>query len=877
MDNVAQLNTSLVGRYEIERELGSGGMATVYLARDIRHQRKVALKLLKPELGAVLGGDRFLSEIQVTANLQHPNLLPLFDSGEANGLLFYVMPYVEGESLRARLDRERHLPVDEAIRIAVAVASALDYAHRRGVIHRDLKPDNILLQDGQPVVADFGIALAVSNAGGARITQTGLSLGTPQYMSPEQATGDKQVDARTDVYSLGAVLYEMLGGDPPHTGSTVQAVIAKVLTERPQSVRVLRDSVPEHVDLAIQKALAKLAADRWASAREFAEALSSPRFMTAAARSDAAPRRRLATALPWVVGGMAAVAAFIGGMFYHARHEQDHIPVRFVVNFADTERVVQASGPNFAISPDGRVLAYLGGVGREQIMIRRLTEVRSRPLAGTSGARQMAFSPDGKWLAFFSDGKLKRVAVDAGGAVNVTAIEYVDGIAWLSGDELLIATGGGLSTVSLTGGGVHPMIAADSAAGEVAMFGPRLLSDGRTVVYASAVKTGAAGTRIGVLSLRSKHRTILDLIGTGPLGLVEGHLIYMNAGGSILAVPFDPAGARVTGPPVTVIDKAVVGPNGAPKAAMSVGGSLVYQAGAREWQLMTVSSAGRATALTRNAGAFNWPRFSPDGKRIAVTIGPGQSTDLWVMDRASSTMMRVTSDGKLNQYPEWSVDGKRILYGTVRTGHSSVWWQPIDGSAPAEQLIGVPNGDVVDAVFSADGRYLVYVLQRGPSYGIFYKDVRGDTTSKPVVPPENVRSGAPRLSPDGKWMAYHSDESGNFEVYVRPFPGPGGRYIVSADGGVEPVWAPDGRRLYYSHAQQLVAAELSTSPAFAVRSRAPVFELGYFMRGPHAAYDVAPRGDELLVLKTTGAEIATIYVHDWRYELRDRLASASRQ
>ena len=220
MHTTEQLNAALAGRYVIDRLVGEGGMATVYLARDMRHNRKVALKVLKPDLGAVVGPDRFLAEIQVTANLQHPNLLPLFDSGAAGGLLFYVMPYVEGESLRARLEREKQLPIEDAVRIATAVASALDYAHRQGVIHRDLKPENILLHEGQPLVADFGIALAVSNAGGNRITQTGLSLGTPQYMSPEQATGDRAIDARTDIYSLAAVTYEMLTGEPPHTGST---------------------------------------------------------------------------------------------------------------------------------------------------------------------------------------------------------------------------------------------------------------------------------------------------------------------------------------------------------------------------------------------------------------------------------------------------------------------------------------------------------------------------------------------------------------------------------------------------------------------------------------------------------------------------------
>src|SRR5262245_51414055 len=269
-----QLSNALRDRYRIEREIGSGGMATVYLAHDVRHERFVALKVLNPELGAVLGVERFLAEIRVTAHLQHPNLLPLFDSGEANGLLFYVMPFVEGESLRARLTREKQLPMADAVHIAISVAGALDYAHAHGVVHRDLKPENILLQAGEPLVADFGIALAVSNAGGARITQTGLSLGTPQYMSPEQATGDRGTDRRSDVYSLGAVLYEMLVGDPPHSASTSQAVIAKVLTDRPRGVRTLRSSVPPHVDATIQRALEKLPADRWGTAQEFADALA---------------------------------------------------------------------------------------------------------------------------------------------------------------------------------------------------------------------------------------------------------------------------------------------------------------------------------------------------------------------------------------------------------------------------------------------------------------------------------------------------------------------------------------------------------------------------------------------------------------------------
>src|SRR5438105_2645285 len=281
MTQLETLQRSLADRYTIEKEIGVGGMATVYLARDLKHGRPVALKVLKPELGAVLGAERFLSEIKVTANLQHPNLLPLFDSGEANGLLFYVMPFVQGESLRARLDREKQLPIEESVRIAVACASALAYAHEHGVIHRDLKPENILLQSGQPVIADFGIALAVTNAGGTRVTQTGLSLGTPQYMSPEQATGDREIDARSDIYSLGAVTYEMLSGEPPHSGNSAQAIIAKLMTSEPQPLNTLRSTIPFNVVCAVEKALAKLPADRFSSAKEFADALQNPHFTIA--------------------------------------------------------------------------------------------------------------------------------------------------------------------------------------------------------------------------------------------------------------------------------------------------------------------------------------------------------------------------------------------------------------------------------------------------------------------------------------------------------------------------------------------------------------------------------------------------------------------
>jgi serine/threonine-protein kinase len=277
-DPVTRLNTALEGRYRIERELGEGGMATVYLAEDLRHERSVALKVLKPELAAVVGAERFLAEIKTTANLQHPNILPLFDSGEADTFLYYVMPYVEGESLRERLEREQQLPVDEAVRIATELAEALDYAHRQGIIHRDIKPANVMLHEGRPLLADFGIALAAGTAGGARLTETGLSVGTPYYMSPEQATGESNVGRASDMYALGCVLYETLVGEPPYPGASAQAVLAKIIQAGPVSATAVRATVPLNVDAAIRRVLEKLPADRFTSAQAFARALSDPSY-----------------------------------------------------------------------------------------------------------------------------------------------------------------------------------------------------------------------------------------------------------------------------------------------------------------------------------------------------------------------------------------------------------------------------------------------------------------------------------------------------------------------------------------------------------------------------------------------------------------------
>ena len=403
-DPTARLNAALQGRYAIERELGEGGMATVYLADDLKHERKVAVKVLKPELAAVVGAERFVAEIKTTANLKHPHILPLFDSGEADSFLFYVMPYLEGETLQGRIDREKQLPVDEAVRIATAVANALDHAHRHNVIHRDIKPANILLQDGEPVIADFGIALAVGAAGGSRLTETGLSVGTPWYMSPEQATGDQPIGASTDTYALGSVLYEMLVGEPPYPGTTAQAVLGKIIAGKPVSATEQRPAIPAHVDAALRKALEKLPADRFTAALDFGRALGDEHFryrdeagVSVGAVSGLWNRLSIAASAVAVISTGLLVAAVLSGPQARAN------PVmRFTVPVGEGSEVHLGGGvdgfwgrpssTSLAISPDGGLLVCSawedvgGDVGvTSRLYLRRLGQERADPLEGSEG------------------------------------------------------------------------------------------------------------------------------------------------------------------------------------------------------------------------------------------------------------------------------------------------------------------------------------------------------------------------------------------------------------------------------------------------------------------------------------------------------------
>ena len=443
----ARLTAALADRYRLERELGQGGMATVYLAEDLKHGRKVAIKVLQPELSAVIGGDRFLSEIKTTASLQHPHILGLIDSGEADGLLYYVMPFIEGETLRARLAREKQLSIDDAIRLTKEVASALEFAHKRGIVHRDIKPENILLQDGQALVADFGIALAVQQAGGSRMTQTGMSLGTPAYMSPEQAMGDRDVNSRSDVYALGAMAYEMLTGEPPFTGLNSQAIVAKVLTETPPPLRPRRPMVSAAVEHAVLVALQKLPADRFGSAKDFADALDdkggtyAPTVSLTSRPHVLATSRRGRVLAVLAVAAIATAAGTVGWLLHRPPTAPVRPLVRFDIQLPRDVQAVGATGSTIAVAPDGSQLVYVGKApAGQRLYVRYLDRPEPVAIAGTDGASLPFFSPDGQWVGFRQGDELARVTLAGGPVSPITRLNGVAyGATWAPGDTVIFS------------------------------------------------------------------------------------------------------------------------------------------------------------------------------------------------------------------------------------------------------------------------------------------------------------------------------------------------------------------------------------------------------------------------------------------------------
>ena len=886
-----RLRTSLGDRYRLERELGAGGMATVYLAHDTRHDRKVALKVLRPELSAILGAERFLAEIKTTANLQHPHILSLFDSGEADGTVFYVMPYVEGESLRDRIKREHQLGVEDALRIAREVADALEYAHERGVVHRDIKPENVLLHGGHAMVADFGIALAASRSdSGSRLTETGMSLGTPHYMAPEQAMGEKEITPRADVYALGCVLYEMLTGEPPFTGPTAQAIVARVLTDEPRPLTLQRKTVAPHIEDAVRTALEKLPADRFATAAQFAAALAVPGVargseayartgLRTAARPAPARVRQLA---PWGIAALAVIAAAWG---WASRGAPAPVTWQYVA-FPDGP-AVQQTFPGLALSPDGASLVIKDVVQNAQLWIKRRGELSPVVIPGTERSSNPAFSPDGQWISFIADGRLKKIRPSGGAAITLadSAAAPLGGAAWLDDGTLLyvapnlsefwrVSAAGGPSTVAM----------ADSAIRGFGIGNPAPLPDSRGALF-TVCSSGCVTLSVNVFDLRTGRQHLLVQDAVIASYLPTGHLLYVRRDGAALVAPFDLGRLEISGAAVPVLERVLVGA-GFGYLVWSPSGTLAYLRGTglgAEVEAVHVSRDGSVAPFdTTWHGPANSVSLSPDGRRLAVGVGSASGAlSIWIKQLDRGPFSRLTFSGQ-DRRPAWSPNGREVAFLRDSLNTTHVYVRRADGSAAERRLVRLDR-QIQEVTWAPRGDWVVVRTDNGAAGAGDLVGVRtqGDTTPVPLVASEFTELH-PAISPDGRWIAYTSNESGDNEVYVRPFPGTvGAVWQVSNGGGAMPRWSADGRELYFVRAQgsqrQLVAAPVRTTAGFEAGSGRPLFGVDAFVLDEfHTTYDVLPGGRGFVFVRGWRAEglgsAPLVMVDNWFADIRQRIA-----
>jgi serine/threonine-protein kinase len=882
-----RLNAALDGRYRIERHLGAGGMATVYLAQDLKHDRQVALKVLKPELAAVLGAERFVVEIKTTASLQHPHILPLFDSGSADGFLYYVMPFIEGETLRDKLNRETQLGVEEAVRIAREVADALDYAHRRGVIHRDIKPENILLHDGRPMVADFGIALAVSAAAGGRMTETGLSLGTPHYMSPEQATADKDITARSDVYSLASVLYEMLTGNPPHTGASAQQIIMRIITDVPRPVTEVRRSVPPHMAAAVSRALEKLPADRFHSAKEFADALGNPSFATATTHV-VAPGQRDARATRFaLLAGAAIVIALALGAWRVAGLRAD-LPIRRLdLSLGD----IQPSGnSDVVISPDGSMIAVSGSRNGEQAMyLRRLdgppdfVKVPGSELADGSPS----FSPDNQWIAFRrqTDARLVKISVTGGGATGIAQLNrsVFPFVHWGLADVLVYNAGTQVGPVRVSASGGPP----DSLGLIGSSRTSFLLPDGSGLLYNRAFE-------LWVHDFRTDSSKMLLPIGVQPTYLATGHLLYVAEDAGLFAIPFDLRRHRIKGSPVRVLEQ-VAADILVRGYSVSQDGHLVYHeapstgeavAGLRALRtlFLLITPGGQTDTLRLPAGRRLNPRFSPDGRLVAYEVSRGQSlnpTDIHVFDLVTATNTQLTFDGD-NDDPVWSPDSKWIAFTRmVADSGEDVFIKPVDNSAP-ERLLLSRRGNQNPTDWPDSNTIIIQSGAAGQSDLLVMSTTPGDTPRPYLQAPWAEHEM--HVSPDGRFAAFTSAERGGSDVWIRDYPVPNGKWLVSSSElTFRPRWTKDGNYVYFVRASSagpdtIYRTRIDRRPSMVVHPQERMLVLD--LPGQEN-WDIHPDGKRIVAVvrddgrtsTTAGGQVGPavsryVFVQNWFTELK---------
>ena len=899
-----------LGPYEIQSPLGAGGMGEVYRARDTRLDRTVAVKVLASHLSSSAElKQRMEREARAISSLNHPNICHLYDIGSQDGTDYLVMEFLDGQTLAERL-RKGAVPLNDLLKMGIEIAEALETAHRAGIVHRDLKPGNIMLAKAGAKLMDFGLAKPGSagapSAGSAPLlsaartmsgpspvsplTTAGSIVGTIQYMSPEQIEG-KEADSRSDIFAFGAVLYEMVTGKRAFEGKSQLSVASAILEKEPEAISALKPLTPPILERTIRKCLAKQPDQRWQNASDLATQLSwmTDASSTAMAMKPVETGRNRGRVAALSSASLLLLLAVGVAAWMHGRRS---IPPERVMRFSINLPTGDALGgswwwyPSVAVTPDGSEIAYVGHHGGvSQIYVRAIGDLNARPLPGTEGAETPFFSPDGQWLGISSGGKLKKVPI-AGGPTVIIAKAETSSACWAPDNTIYSGSESGLFKVPAAGGEPQRITTLDAKTQETDHRFPEMLPGGKALIFVvrNAEQPSFDDADIAAVSLANGERKILIKSGTNPHYVSTGHLVFLRAG-VLLAVPFDPVRLEIKGAAVPVAENILENPRiGAGQYAISNDGSLIYIPGGvsyGEHELVFVDKAGNTRSLTATKRPYEDFTISPDGRFIATTI-EGPVTDTWVHDIARDTETRFTS-GVENRDPTWTPDGKYIAYGGYRNGKYRVLWKPIDGG-PEETLLASDNS--VDAwFFSRDGRALLYseVVSAGQNVGILPLD---DRDHPRLLFPQQYNVEWAILSPDSRWIAFNGDESGRSEVYVAPFPSLAPRERISTEGGMHPLWSPDGRELYYrtganleelghralAQRTRVMSVPIETKPDFKAGQPRLLFEGPYFASGHDIA--VTPDGRGFILIRESesqsGPNELQVVIH-WFEELKQRV------
>ena len=877
-----------LGPYEIASPLGAGGMGEVYRAKDTRLERTVAIKILPAQFSAdPVRKQRFEREAKTISSLNHPNICTLHDIGSQDGSDYLVMECVEGETLAKRQEKGA-LPLEQVLKIGAQIADALDKAHRAGIVHRDLKPGNIMLTPSGAKLLDFGLAkpaapmtsvatMTAAVTQDSPVTEQGTIVGTFQYMSPEQVEG-KELDGRSDIFSLGAVLYEMLTGQRAFQGKSQLSVASAILEKEPAPISSIKPLTPPALDHAIRRCLAKEPEKRWQSAADLSGELQwiGEGGSQAGVAGPSITKGRLGERSAWLAATtILTVTALVLAAVFLRRAPKPLELVHVTAEIGADATLVPAYGSLVALSPDGTHLAFVarGADQSTRIYIRSLSQTRATVLAGTDGARYPFFSPDGQWIGFFADEKLKKIARDGGATVTICNAPRDSGGSWGPNGTIVFsaATPGGaqLFKVSSQGGSPEPVAPPDKQTGEVAQVWPQVLPSGKGVLYTSRpVSPDFESADLVVFSPASGLRKTVIRGGFCGRYSPSGHLLYIHEG-NLFTVPFNLNRLEVSGEPQPIVEEVASNNliSGGAQFSFSESGTLAYisgQGATPKVAIYWMDREGKFQPLREAPAGYRQPAFSPDGKRLAVEVREGKTSDVWVHDLERDTFTRLAVDAGA---PAWTPDGQRIAYYffAEKNGQANLYWKRADGMGDAQRLT-VSKDYQFPFSWTPDGRTLAFseFNSSGTNWDVMTLSLEGDEKSgwKPNEPKPFVNSpfndGYPDFSPDGRWLAYGSSESGIYEVYVRPFPGPGGRWQISSGGGSFPKWSRNGKELFYRTRgpdSRIMVATYSVSSGSFHADKPRLWSPGQFTDlGVYPNFDMHPDGKRFAVLKAPGAE-----------------------